>query len=82
MLLELRLSFTDLFRQFVLLLIQSIASCGGFEMIPENQVFIPFVTMHGHPSCTFQLVGFTSISSCSGNVSLRLIPLFIGEPDA
>ena len=81
-LLELRLGFADLFRQFALFLIQSIVSCGGFGMIFEYQVFIPFVAMHGCPSCTFQLVRFTSVLCSSGNVSLRRIPFFIGEPDA
>jgi hypothetical protein len=51
-------------------------------MISEDQVFIPFVAMHGRPVCTFQLDGFTPVPSCSGNVSLRRIPLFIGETDA
>jgi hypothetical protein len=82
MLLQLHLGFADLFRQFALFLFQSIASCGGFGMILENQVFIPFVVMQGRPSCTFQLVGLTSIPHCSGDVSLCRIPLFIGEPDA
>jgi hypothetical protein len=65
-----------------LFLFQSIAPCGSFGMIFEDQVFIPFVAMHGRPSCTFQLVGCTPVPSCSGNVSFRRIPLFIGEPDA
>jgi hypothetical protein len=81
MLLKLRLGFTDLFRQFTLFLIQSSAPCGSFGMISEDQVFIPFVAMHGRPSCMFQLVGFTPVPSRSGDVSLRRIPFFISEPD-
>jgi hypothetical protein len=51
-------------------------------MISEDQVFIPFVAMHGRPACTFQLVGFTPVPCSSGNVSFRRVPFFIGEPDA
>jgi hypothetical protein len=82
MLLKLCLGFADLLCLFALFLFQLIAPCGSFGMISEDQVFLPFVAMHGRPSCTFQLDGFTPVPSCSGNVSLCRIPFFICEPDA
>jgi hypothetical protein len=71
----------DLFCQFAFPAICPTPSCRIFVVVLENQVFVLAIAMHGRLSRAFQLVGFTLVSSCSGNMSVRWIPFLIGEPD-